>query len=184
MKKLKMNKLYLYAIEGDCSARGMSDWAEILPLKNNEEVELAKKYIRNDMECDFIHAEVDIFFNKPSPEQRKLLHDFYEEEYEIYSALKKRKVFEHKYHRRTTWEIIPESRIDEIREQEEKERKQREREANEKQQKEETMKAEEWFDKHVEVIGSDNKTNEYMSKELKKRFIEDNEKRKKGVNDE
>ena len=37
----------------------------------------------------------------------------------------------------------------------------------------------EWFDKHVEVMGSDNKTNESMRKELKKRFIEDNEKRKK-----
>ena len=41
------------------------------------------------------------------------------------------------------------------------------------------MKTDEWFDKHVEVIGLDNKTNEYMKKELKKRFIEDNEKRKK-----
>ena len=41
------------------------------------------------------------------------------------------------------------------------------------------MKANEWFDKHVEVIGLDNKTNESMKKELKKRFIEDNEKRKK-----
>ena len=41
------------------------------------------------------------------------------------------------------------------------------------------MKTDEWFDKHVEVIGLDNKTNEYMRKELKKRFIEDNEKRKK-----
>ena len=43
------------------------------------------------------------------------------------------------------------------------------------------MKTDEWFDKYVEVIGSDNKTNEYMKKELKKRFIEDNEKRKKEV---
>jgi len=116
-----MTKLYLYAIEGDCSARGMSDWAEILPLKNNEEVELAKKYIRNDMECDFIYAEVDILFNKPSPEKRKVLFDLYEEENEIYSALKKKKVFEHKYHRRTTWKIIPKSQIDEIREREAKE---------------------------------------------------------------
>ena len=41
------------------------------------------------------------------------------------------------------------------------------------------MKTDEWFDKYVEVTGSDNKTNEYMRKELKKRFIEDNEKRKK-----
>ena len=41
------------------------------------------------------------------------------------------------------------------------------------------MKTDEWFDKNVEVIGLDNKTNEYMRKELKKRFIEDNEKRKK-----
>ena len=41
------------------------------------------------------------------------------------------------------------------------------------------MKTDELFDKYVEVIGSDNKTNEYMKKELKKRFIEDNEKRKK-----
>ena len=41
------------------------------------------------------------------------------------------------------------------------------------------MKTNEWFDKHVEVIGLDNKTNESMKKELKKRFIEDNEKRKK-----
>ena len=40
------------------------------------------------------------------------------------------------------------------------------------------MKTDEWFDKYVEVMCSDNKTNEYMKKELKKRFIEDNEKRK------
>ena len=45
-----MTKLYLYAIEGDCSARGICDWASILPLKNDEEVELAKAYIRNNME--------------------------------------------------------------------------------------------------------------------------------------
>ena len=118
-----MTNLYLYAIEGDCSARGICDWANILPLKNDEEVELAKKYIRNDMECDFLYAEVDILFNKPSPEQRKALFDLYEEENEIYSALKKRKVFEHKWHRRTTWKIIPESAIDYIREQEEDQRR-------------------------------------------------------------
>ena len=118
-----MTKLYLYAIEGDCSARGMCDWANILPLKNDEEVELAKAYIRNDMECDFIYAEVDYFVNNPSPEQRKALDELYAEERKIYFALKKRGVFEHKWHRRTTWKIIPESAIDEIRELEEDQRR-------------------------------------------------------------
>ena len=124
-----MTKLYLYAIEGDCSARGMSDRANILPLKNDKEIELAKKYIRNDMECDFIYAEVDILLNKASPEQRKVLDELYAEERKIYFALKKRGVFEHKWHRRTTWKIIPESVIDYIREQEEEDRKQYEKRA-------------------------------------------------------
>jgi len=118
-----MTKLYLYAVEGDCSARGICDWASILPLKNDEEIELAKAYIRNNMECDFIYAEVDMLVNSPSPEQRKALDELYAEEREIYFALKKRGVFEHKWHRRTTWKIIPESVIDEIREREEDERR-------------------------------------------------------------
>ena len=118
-----MTKLYLHAVDGDCSARGMCDWANILPLKNDEEVELAKKYIRNDMEIDFIYAEVDLWINDPSPEQRESLDKLHKEENKIYSALKKRKVFEHKYHRRTTWKIIPESAIDQIRELEEDQRR-------------------------------------------------------------
>ena len=124
-----MTKLYLYAIEGDCSARGMSDRANILPLKNDKEIELAKKYIRNDMECDFIFAEVDMWVNRPSPEQRKALDELYAEERKIAFELKKRGVFEHKWHRRTTWKIIPKSAIDYIREQEEEERRQYEKRA-------------------------------------------------------
>ena len=118
-----MTKLYLYAIEGDCSARGICDWASILPLKNDEEVELAKAYIRNNMECDFFYAEVDMLVNSPSPEQRKALDELYAEEHKIYSELKKRGVFEHKWQRRTEWKIIPESAIDQIREQEEDQRR-------------------------------------------------------------
>ena len=118
-----MVKLYLYAIEGDCSARGQCDWANILPLKNDEEVELAKKYIRNEMELDFIYAEVDLLINDPSPEQRESLDKLYAKEHKIYSELKKRGVFEHKWHRRTTWKIIPESAIDQIRELEEDQRR-------------------------------------------------------------
>ena len=118
-----MTNLYLYAVEGDCSAKGMSNRANILPLKNDKEIELAKAYIRNDMECDFIYAEVDYFINKPSPEQRKALDELYAEERKIYFALKKKGVFEHKWHRRTTWKIISESVIDEIREREEDERR-------------------------------------------------------------
>jgi len=118
-----MVKLYLHAVEGDCSARGMCDWANILPLKNDEEIELAKAYIRNNMEFNFIYAEVDMLVNKPSLEQRKALDELYAEEHKIYSQLKKRGVFEHKWHRRTEWKIIPESVIDEIREREEDQRR-------------------------------------------------------------
>ena len=50
----------LVAIQGDCSAYGMGDTADFIPLKDRSFFTLIKSYLRNQLELDLKYVEMEV----------------------------------------------------------------------------------------------------------------------------
>jgi hypothetical protein len=88
----------LRAISGDCSAGGMGDTDDILPLLNEN---LTAFYDYQITEAIF-QRQAHVF-GVQSEESGKAVRHFYDCAHE----LERKKVFKHKYHARTSWVLEP-----------------------------------------------------------------------------
>jgi len=88
----------LRAISGDCSAEGMGDTDDILPLLNEN---LTAFYDYQIAEATF-QRQAHVF-GVQSEESGKAVRHFYDCAHE----LERKKVFKHKYHARTSWTLEP-----------------------------------------------------------------------------
>tara|TARA_R100001163_G_scaffold65269_1_gene61884 strand:- start:552 stop:896 length:345 start_codon:yes stop_codon:yes gene_type:complete len=93
----------LHAISGDCSAKGITDKAEIIALKK-QDMPLVGKYLRNQLEMELM--SVDIV--SPSDYRNPASIAIVDEHNALGNAMIEQGIFSHKYHKRTKW-ILEES---------------------------------------------------------------------------
>ena len=93
----------LVAIQGDCSAYGMGDTADFIPLKDRSFFTLIKSYLRNQLELDLKRVEIiEMIDLLKDQEFNKLL----QEHHDLGNALIECGIFLHKLHKRTTWALM------------------------------------------------------------------------------
>jgi len=92
----------LVAIQGDCSAYGMGDTADFIPLKDRSFFTLIKSYLRNQLELDLKHVEMEVADLLKDQEFNKLV----QEHHDLGNALIHCGIFLHKWHKRTTWALM------------------------------------------------------------------------------
>jgi len=92
----------LVAIQGDCSAYGMGDTADFIPLKDRSFFTLIKSYLRNQLELDLKHVEMEVADLLKDQEFNKLV----QEHNDLGNALIECGIFLHKWHKRTTWALM------------------------------------------------------------------------------
>tara|TARA_R100001163_G_C4907156_1_gene93118 strand:+ start:234 stop:551 length:318 start_codon:yes stop_codon:yes gene_type:complete len=98
----KTNNTYLKyyrlkAVSGDCAAGGMSKKGAVLKIQTKH-FNLVKKYLRNQLERELYSVDQDIMKNAFS----KLV----KEHNAIGNKLIDLKVFDHKWHKRTFWNLV------------------------------------------------------------------------------
>lgn len=102
----------LLAIGGDCSAGGMSDKSDFIPIKwkpGSNQAHLIKLYLRNQLEIDLEHlinAEPYLQKTQGIVGMTDKLLDLIGEHHKLGNELIDCGVFSHKWHKRTTWQIV------------------------------------------------------------------------------
>ena len=99
------HKLYLVAVSGDCSAQGMGDIAEVIPVDSKHN-KIIKQFLMAQQEQD-----IELRYWKPKTEFNPKYIDNY---YKCFDKLKDVGIFEHKYHARTHWELMFPSELEEL----------------------------------------------------------------------
>ena len=97
----------LLAVSGDCSAHGMSDEPCFIPI-HEEDLPLISDYLRKQQECAVLCME-NWFKNCNSNSKWKYSHKYQNAmaaAHDLGNELIERKVFHHKYHKRTEWRLV------------------------------------------------------------------------------
>ena len=145
-KKDKMNKLYLVAVSGDLSAKGMGDVAEVIPV-----FEKHKQILK-----DFLMAQCEIRIEqeywKPKTEFHLLYWDNY---YKCVDKLWDAKIFDNKYHSRTTWKLMNQYSLKEL----------------DYKYKIKDVETGDWFDDHVIIMGLSDNDKGQLKEKLKQEII-------------
>ena len=140
------HKLYLVAVSGDCSAQGMGDIAEVIPVDSKHN-KIIKQFLMAQQEQD-----IELRYWKPKTELNPKYIDNY---YKCCDKLQDVGIFEHKYHARTHWELMFPSELEEL----------------DYKYKIKEIPTGDWFEDHVIIMGlSDENTNQLKNK-LKNELI-------------
>ena len=143
------HKLYLVAVSGDCSAHGMGDIAEVIPVDSKHN-KIIKQFLMAKYEQD-----IELRYWKPKTELNPKYIDNY---YKCCDKLQDVGIFEHKYHARTHWELMFPSELEEL----------------DYKYKIKEIPTGDWFEDHVIIMGlSDENTNQLKNK-LKNELIKEN----------
>ena len=143
------HKLYLVAVSGDCSAQGISNTAEVIPVDSKHN-KIIKQFLMAKYEQD-----IELRYWKPKTELNPKYIDNY---YKCCDKLQDVGIFEHKYHARTHWELMFPSELEEL----------------DYKYKIKEIPTGDWFEDHVIIMGlSDENTNQLKNK-LKNELIKEN----------
>ena len=147
------HKLYLVAVSGDCSAHGMGDIAEVIPVDSKHN-KIIKQFLMAQQEQD-----IELRYWKPKTELNPKYIDNY---YKCCDKLQDVGIFEHKYHARTHWELMFPSELEEL----------------DYKYKIKEIPTGDWFEDHVIIMGlSDENTNQLKNK-LKNELMKENKRTK------
>ena len=91
----------LLAISGDCSAGGMGDTSDYIPLQKSD-MYLVAQYLRNQLERDILFASAGDDLGVYKTDKCQQLVD---EHHALGNALIAIGVFHHKWHKRTQWKL-------------------------------------------------------------------------------
>ena len=92
-----VNDYRLKAVSGDCASGGFSNKGDILKIPSKH-FNLVKKYLRNQLEIELYCVNKDIY--------KKAFTKLVLEHHKIGNKLIDLKVFHHKWHKRTTWNLV------------------------------------------------------------------------------
>tara|TARA_R100001594_G_scaffold149336_1_gene206832 strand:+ start:888 stop:1184 length:297 start_codon:yes stop_codon:yes gene_type:complete len=95
-----MTDYCLLAVSGDCSATGMTDKAEVLPVPAKH-LDAVSAYLRNQLEIDLASAAITCIEDAEADIFCKLVN----EHNKLGNTLIEKGVFHHKYHKRTNWAL-------------------------------------------------------------------------------
>ena len=87
----------LKAVSGDCASGGLSKKDDILKIPSKH-FNLVKKYLRNQLEIELYCVNQDIY--------KKAFTKLVLEHHKLGNKLIDLKVFKHKWHKRTTWNLV------------------------------------------------------------------------------
>tara|TARA_R100001443_G_scaffold46195_5_gene59155 strand:- start:33 stop:422 length:390 start_codon:yes stop_codon:yes gene_type:complete len=91
----------LLAIGGDCSAHGMGNIPDFIPIER-EDVGLVRAYLTNELERQFLRVERRDYFRDYFDDAEKY-QTLLAEHFRLGNELIERGVFHHKWHNRTQW---------------------------------------------------------------------------------
>jgi len=140
------HKLYLVAVSGDCSAQGISNTAEVIPVDSKHN-KIIKQFLMAKYEQD-----IELRYWKPKTELNPKYIDNY---YKCFDKLKDVGIFNNKYQARTDWELMFPSELEEL------------------DYKYEIKKVPtgDWFEDHVIIMGLSDKNTNQLKNKLKNELI-------------
>ena len=136
-----MNKLYLVAVRGDLSAKGMRDVAEVIPI-----FEKHKQILK-----DFLMAQCEIRIEQ----EYWMYHLYWDNYYKCVDKLWDAKIFNNKYQARTDWELMNEYQLKEL----------------DYKYKIKDVETGDWFDDHVIIMGLSDNDKGQLKEKLKQEII-------------
>ena len=143
------HKLYLVAVSGDCSAQGISNTAEVIPVDSKHN-KIIKQFLMANCE-----QSIELRYWKPNTELNPKYIDNY---YKCFEKLKDVGIFNNKYQARTDWELMFPSELEEL----------------DYKYKIKEIPTGDWFEDHVIIMGlSDENTNQLKNK-LKNELMKEN----------
>ena len=143
------HKLYLVAVSGDCSAQGISNTAEVIPVDSKHN-KIIKQFLMAKYEQD-----IELRYSKPKTELNPKYIDNY---YKCCDKLQDVGIFEHKYHARTHWELMFPSELEEL----------------DYKYKIKEIPTGDWFEDHVIIMGLSDKNTNQLKNKLKNELIKGN----------
>ena len=142
------HKLYLVAVSGDCSAQGISNTAEVIPVDSKHN-KIIKQFLMAKCEQD-----IELRYWKPKTELNPKYIDNY---YKCFEILKDVGIFNNKYQARTDWELMFPSELEEL------------------DYKHEITEIQigDWFEDHVIIMGLSDKNTNQLKNKLKNELIKE-----------
>ena len=140
------HKLYLVAVSGDCSAQGISNTAEVIPVDSKHN-KIIKQFLMAKYEQD-----IELRYWKPKTELNPKYIDNY---YKCFEKLKDVGIFDNKYQARTEWELMFHSELEEL----------------DYKYKIKEIPTGDWFEDHVIIMGLSDKNTNQLKNKLKNELI-------------
>ena len=143
------HKLYLVAVSGDCSAQGISNTAEVIPVDSKHN-KIIKQFLMAQQEQD-----IELRYWKPKTELNPKYIDNY---YKCFEKLKDVGIFNNKYQARTDWELMFHSELEEL----------------DYKYEIKEIPTGDWFEDHVIIMGLSDKNTNQLKNKLKNELIKEN----------
>ena len=143
------HKLYLVAVSGDCSAQGISNTAEVIPVDSKHN-KIIKQFLMAKYEQD-----IELRYWKPKTELNPKYIDNY---YKCFEKLKDVGIFNNKYQARTDWELMFPSELEEL----------------DYKYKIKEIPTGDWFEDHVIIMGLSDKNTNQLKNKLKNELMKEN----------
>ena len=140
------HKLYLVAVGGDCSAQGISNTAEVIPVDSKHN-KIIKQFLMAKYEQD-----IELRYWKPKTELNPKYIDNY---YKCFEKLKDVGIFNNKYQARTDWELMFHSELEEL----------------DYKYEIKEIPTGDWFEDHVIIMGLSDKNTNQLKNKLKNELI-------------
>ena len=142
------HKLYLVAVSGDCSAQGISNTAEVIPVDSKHN-KIIKQFLM--AKCE---QNIELRYWKPKTELNPKYIDNY---YKCFEKLKDVGIFNNKYQARTDWELMFPSELEEL----------------DYKYKIKKVPTGDWFEDHVIIMGLSDKNTNQLKNKLKNELIKE-----------
>ena len=143
------HKLYLVAVGGDCSAQGISNTAEVIPVDSKHN-KIIKQFLMAKYEQD-----IELRYWKPKTELNPKYIDNY---YKCFEKLKDVGIFNNKYQARTDWELMFPSELEEL----------------DYKYEIKEIPTGDWFEDHVIIMGLSDKNTNQLKNKLKNELMKEN----------
>ena len=143
------HKLYLVAVSGDCSAQGISNTAEVIPVDSKHN-KIIKQFLMAQQEQD-----IELRYWKPKTELNPKYIDNY---YKCFEKLKDVGIFNNKYQARTDWELMFHSELEEL----------------DYKYEIKEIPTGDWFEDHVIIMGLSDKNTNQLKNKLKNELMKEN----------
>ena len=143
------HKLYLVAVGGDCSAQGISNTAEVIPVDSKHN-KIIKQFLMAKYEQD-----IELRYWKPKTELNPKYIDNY---YKCFEKLKDVGIFNNKYQARTDWELMFHSELEEL----------------DYKYEIKEIPTGDWFEDHVIIMGLSDKNTNQLKNKLKNELMKEN----------